>query len=76
MTEQKLQTDMEDLKNQMETRAAEDRERLEKFESMQKKGGFGSASASTASSTTEEIIDVTIATPADGPSLGVAPSGT
>jgi hypothetical protein len=29
-TEQKLQTEMEDLKNQMESRAAEDRERLEK----------------------------------------------
>lgn len=29
MTEQKLQTDMEDLKNQMEARAAEDRDRLE-----------------------------------------------
>lgn len=42
----------------------EDRERLEKFESMQKKGGFGSASASTASSTTEEIIDVTPVDPA------------
>jgi len=36
----------------------EDRERLEKFESMQKKGGFGATSTSPVTNT-DEIIDVT-----------------